>query len=89
MTVQDKTNNSEINIKNEFSALKKVILGIGCDSGEIPTVEQCYDPKSKEHVLNGTYPKDEDCVAELDQLDTIFKKYGVEVLRPKNIEKYN
>jgi len=62
MSVMNKTNFNEISVKNEFSRLKRVVLGIGCDSGDVPTIEECYDPKSKEHVLNGTYPKDEDCV---------------------------
>ena len=48
----------KININNETSKLVSVILGTAVSNGPIPKIEDCYDPKSKEHILNGTYPTD-------------------------------
>ena len=57
--------------------------------GGTPKIEDCYDPKSKEHVLNGTFPTQENVINEMNAVKTIFLKYGVEVLRPNNIEGLN
>ncbi|MBU3821836.1 amidinotransferase [Flavobacteriaceae bacterium XHP0103] len=79
----------KLNIKNEVSRLRTVILGTAESSGPVPSIADCYDPKSIEHVLAGTYPKDADMVREMDAVSTILKKYGVEVFRPKVIEDCN
>ena len=79
----------KLNIKNEVSRLKAVILGVAESSGPVPKVEECYDPKSIEHVLAGTYSKDEDMVREMEAVASVFKKYGVMVFRPKVIENCN
>ncbi len=79
----------KINIVNETAKLKAVVVGIADDFGGTPKIEECYDPKSKEHVLAGTYPKNEDCVLEMDALVAIFNKYNVEVFRPENIKGLN
>ena len=41
-----------VNVNNEFGKLNTVILGIAQSFGGTPKVEECYDPKSKEHVSN-------------------------------------
>jgi N-dimethylarginine dimethylaminohydrolase len=79
----------KLNIKNETSRLRSVVLGIANSNGPIPTPEACYDPKSRLHVLNGTYPKEADMISELDEVAKVFEKYNVEVYRPKIIENYN
>ncbi len=79
----------KVNIKNETSTLRAVILGIAESNGSIPKVEDCYDPKSIEHVLAGTYPKEQDMILEMDAVATIFKKYNIQVFRPQVIENYN
>ena len=79
----------KLNIKNETSRLRAVILGTAKNTGTIPKVEACYDPKSIEHVLAGTYPKDEDMVLEMEAVATVFKKYDVTVYRPDVIEDCN
>jgi N-dimethylarginine dimethylaminohydrolase len=79
----------KLNIKNETSRLRSVILGIAESNGPVPKVEECYDPKSVEHVLAGTYPKEEDMIFEMDALSNIFKKYDVEVFRPNIIKDCN
>ena len=75
----------DFNIKDETSKLDVVMLGIATDMGRTPVPQKCYDPKSIENVLNGTYPKEQDCIQELNLLKNIFEKYGVKVIRPKNI----
>jgi N-dimethylarginine dimethylaminohydrolase len=79
----------KLNIKNETSKLKAVVLGIAKNNGPIPKVEDCYDPKSIQHVLAGTYPDESDMILEMDEVAAILEKYGVEVFRPNIIENYN
>jgi N-dimethylarginine dimethylaminohydrolase len=78
-----------LNIQNETSRLRAVILGTAESNGPIPKVEDCYDPKSREHVLAGTYPKEEDMIAEMEAVAKVLDKYDVKVYRPKVIENYN
>tara|TARA_B100000787_G_scaffold92530_1_gene68309 strand:- start:1959 stop:2873 length:915 start_codon:yes stop_codon:yes gene_type:complete len=78
-----------LNIQNETSRLRAVVLGIASHNGPTPTLEECYDPKSKIHVLAGTYPKEQDMILEMDSVLSVFKKYGIKVYRPKVIENYN
>ncbi len=78
-----------LNVKNETSHLKAVVLGTAFSNGPTPKIEDCYDPKSAEHVKAGTYPKVEDMVAEMQAVVAIFSKYDIEVYRPNQIENYN
>ena len=79
----------QLNIKNETSRLRVVILGTAESNGPTPKVEDCYDPKSVEHVLAGTYPKESDMILEMDIVANIFEKYGVKVFRPEVIKDCN
>ncbi|MGK0252985.1 MAG: N-dimethylarginine dimethylaminohydrolase [Mariniflexile sp.] len=79
----------QLNIKNETSRLRTVILGTAESNGPIPRVEDCYDPKSVENVLAGTYPKEEDMIREMDEVAAVFKKYDVQVFRPEVIKDCN
>jgi N-dimethylarginine dimethylaminohydrolase len=79
----------KLNIKNETSRLRAVVLGIATSNGATPKVEDCYDPKSREHVLAGTYPKEAAMVLEIEAVAEVFKKYDVKVFRPKVIENCN
>ena len=79
----------KLNIKNETSRLRAVVLGSAESNGPIPSIEEAYDPKSIEHIKAGTYPKDEDMVKEMDAVANVFKKYDVTVYRPKVIKDYN
>ncbi|PHR74110.1 MAG: amidinotransferase [Lutibacter sp.] len=79
----------KLNVTNETSRLKAVVLGTAFSNGPIPKIEDCYDPKSAEHVKAGTYPKVEDMVAEIETVAAIFSKYDIEVYRPKQLENYN
>lgn len=79
----------KLNVKNETSRLKAVILGTAVSNGPTPTAEEAYDPKSLEHILAGTYPVEEDMVKEMEAFNKVFEKYGVKVYRPELIENYN
>ena len=78
-----------LNIKNESSRLRAVILGSATSNGPTPTADEAYDPKSLEHILAGTYPLEKDMIAEMDAFDKVFEKYDVTVFRPEIIENYN
>lgn len=79
----------QLNIKNETSRLRAVVLGTAKSNGAIPKPEDCYDPKSLQHVLAGTYPKEEDMIPEMEAVAKVFEKYNVKVFRPDIIENYN
>ena len=76
---------NQVHIHNETAMLKTVLVGIADDFGGTPAISDCYDPKSKQHVISGTYPTEEDCSAEIQALVEVFKKYEIQVLRPENI----
>ena len=78
-----------LNIQNETSRLRAVVLGIATHNGPTPTLEQCYDPKSKIHVKAGTYPSEKDMIIEMESVAEVFDKYGILVYRPKTIDNYN
>ena len=78
-----------LNIKNETLSLKSVILGVANSNGPIPKPEDCYDPKSKLHVLAGTYPKEEDMILEMEAFNKVLNKYNVKVYRPRILENVN
>jgi len=79
----------KINITNETAQLRAVVVGIADDFGGTPTVEECYDPKSKEHVKAGIFPYEKDCISAMDALVVVFEKYNVTVYRPQNIKGLN
>lgn len=79
----------KLNIKNETSRLRAVILGTAKSLGGTPKLEETYDPKSAEHIKAGTYPTEEDMVAEMEAVAEVFKKYDVTVFRPEVIKDYN
>ena len=72
------------NIINETNRLRVVVLGIADDFGGTPLVDNTYDPKSKEHVIKGTFPVESDLKKEIAGFRSVLEKYDVEVLRPVN-----
>ena len=80
---------SKINIHNETAVLKTVIVGIADDFGGVPKLEDCYDPKSREHVVAGTFPSNDDCILEMNALFKVFEKYNIKIFRPENIKGLN
>lgn len=79
----------QLNIQNETSRLRSVILGTAQSNGPVPKIEDCYDPKSIEHIKAGTYPKEEDMIIEMEAVAAVFKKYDVTVYRPEVIKDCN
>ncbi len=78
-----------LNIQNETSRLRAVVLGTAISNGPIPKIEDAYDPKSIAHIKAGTYPKEKDMVAEMEAVAKVFEKYDVKVYRPEIIRDYN
>ena len=79
----------QLNIQNETSRLRAVILGTAKSNGPVPKIAECYDPKSAQHVLEGTYPKESAMVLEMEAVAKVFEKYNIQVFRPDVIEGYN
>ena len=79
----------KLNIQNETSRLRAVILGTAESNGQVPSIEEAYDPKSLEHIKAGTYPTEQDMVAEMDAVAKVFEKYDVRVYRPNIIKECN
>jgi len=78
-----------LHINDEISPLEAVLLGTAESPGPVPDPEEAYDPKSLEHILAGTYPKESDMVREMKAFAHVFEKYGVKVYRPEVLEDCN
>lgn len=78
-----------LHIQNETSRLKAVVLGTAQSNGHVPKIEDCYDPKSMEHVKVGTYPKEEDMIKEMEAFAAVLRKYDVTVYRPHVLKDVN
>ena len=78
-----------LNIKNETSRLRAVVLGTAKSNGPIPNIEDAYDPKSIEHIKAGTYPIEVDMINEMEAVAKVLEKYNVKVFRPKVIQDCN
>ncbi|HET8860286.1 dimethylarginine dimethylaminohydrolase family protein [Marivirga sp.] len=76
-------------VNDETSPLRAVILGTAKGVGDVPLVDDAYDPKSKEHIAAGTYPKEADMVKEIEAFAKVLEKYNVKIYRPEIIEDYN
>ncbi len=79
----------KININDETSTLKSVVLGIANDFGGTPTLDDAYDPKSKEHIKKGTFPSECDLLEEMSGFAGVLERYNVEVYRPDLIPNCN
>lgn len=79
----------DLNVKNESSRLRAVVLGTAQSNGPTPTAEEAYDPKSLEHIKSGTYPIEADMLLEMEAFNQVFQKYQVKVYRPQIIENCN
>jgi len=78
-----------LNVTDETSTLHSVLLGTAISNGPTPSVEEAYDPKSRNHIEQGTYPLEADMVKELEDFAAILERNGVEVFRPKVIDGCN
>jgi len=78
-----------INIENEYSRIKTVLLGIANNIGNPPSQFDTYDPRSLYHVKNNSYPSEIDLVKNIDSFYNILLKHNVDIIRPKNIPECN
>ena len=79
----------KLNVNNETSRLLAVVLGIAKSNGSTPKLEECYDPKSRQNVINNTYPAEINMINEMNQFEQVLLKYKVDVRRPETINNYN
>lgn len=77
-------------IPNEYAKLKKVVLGTHLGFETVDDLLQCYDPVSKHFVSKGEYPQAHQVESAFEEIESVFRKYGVEVYRPqpKEISNY-
>ena len=61
----------QLNVKDESSRLRAVVLGTAKSNGPTPKIEEAYDPKSLEHIIAGTYPIEADMVKEMESFGKI------------------
>lgn len=78
-----------LNITNETSLLKAVVLGHPGSIGSIPTLDKTYDAKSYESVLNGVFPTEASIYKEMSTFENVLLKYDVQVFRPWTLENCN
>lgn len=76
-------------VKDETSKLKSVVLGTAESFGGTPKLEETYDPKSKQHIAEGTFPKEEDLKRELAAVSETLTRHGVKVYRPNVLTDMN
>lgn len=79
----------KLNIKNETSRLKSVVLGLPTSMGPPHALEHSYDAKSYHSIQNGIYPGEEGIIHEMTEFEKVLVKHGVEVFRPTQIDNYN
>ncbi len=74
----------DLHIVNETSRLKAVVLGTAQSNGPIPKIEDCYDPKSIESILAGTYPLEKDMANEMSRCYTVDNDFcALGLVRPR------
>lgn len=61
------------------------MLGTANTVGALPNIQDLYDPSSKKHLLAGTFPKKAALQQALTDLEQVFLRYGVSVLRPDSV----
>lgn len=79
----------QLNVKNETSPLKAVVLGQPGSMGRIPEPENTYDAKSYESVIHGVYPSEENVYREMSAFEKVLLKHNVQVFRPWTLENCN
>ena len=75
----------DLHITSETARLREVVLGWPYSNGPTPRLQDTFDSKSYESVLNGVYPSEEDIVHEMAAFEAVLKKYDVKVYRPEHV----
>ena len=78
-----------LNVNDETSRLKAVVLGTAKSFGGTPEVEEAYDPKSIHHINLGSFPKEDAITREMEEFADVLFKYDVTVYRPEVIDNLN
>jgi N-dimethylarginine dimethylaminohydrolase len=78
-----------LGVSNEYGKLHTVILGTANDSGGQRSLDETYDPKTKEYMRKGISPNERDMVPEMEAFAAILQKHNVNVLRPNNLNGVN
>lgn len=84
-----KTTAMNLNIKDEVSPLKAVVLGQPGSLGPVPEIHQVFDAKSYETILKGAYPTEEAVYKEMSAFEKVLLRYNVQVFRPWTLENCN
>ena len=71
-----------IHVKNETARLRAVVLGLPNEPGPVPSLDETFDSKSYESVLQGVYPTEQDIIHEMNAFEAVLRKYDVDVFRP-------
>lgn len=80
--LQKSNMNFKLNIKNEYSALKTVVIGIAGDRGDI---EYDNNPKISKYLQQGNIPNVYELTRQVDNFAEKVAQAGVQVLRPENV----
>ncbi|MFK8009682.1 MAG: dimethylarginine dimethylaminohydrolase family protein [Saprospiraceae bacterium] len=73
----------KLSIVNETSELQSVVLGIAREMGKARIEE--INPTMRKYLKENSYPRESDIGSEIDALENIFIKNGIDVFRPSNI----
>ena len=78
-----------LNIKDETSRLKAVVLGQPGSLGPVPALNKTFDAKSYESVSLGIYPTEEAVDKEISAFEKVLLRYDVKIFRPRIVENCN
>lgn len=78
-----------LNVKDETSRLKAVVLGQPGSLGPVPELHQTFDAKSFETVSKGIYPTEEAVYKEMSAFEKVLLNHNVQVFRPWTLENCN
>lgn len=78
-----------LNVNNETSTLKTVVLGQPGSIGNMPSIDKTFDAKSYESIMLGVYPTEEAIYKEMSAFEKVLLKYNVQVFRPWTLENCN
>lgn len=76
-------------ILDETARLHSVVLGTAESVGPAPALEEAYDPSSRKHLLEGSYPMEEAMVTEMEGFAALLTSYEVQVYRPEVLKDCN
>ncbi len=79
----------QLNVKNETSTLRAVVLGQPGSLGAVPALDKTFDAKSYQSVSLGIYPTEEAVYKEMSAFEKVLLKYNVQVFRPWTLENCN